>query len=275
MAERGPAPPPPPTAVRGWRLWVGIIGLLAIAVVTVMAGRWQLSRAHEKAALSARIEAARQAPPLVLAPTVSHDALLPWRDALARGAWQPGYTVLLDNRNHEGRPGYWVATPLCLASPDAPEPAAGEAVDCDTAVLVLRGWLSRGVPGAPRPDVPAPVAGAPVQGTLLTHVPRLFDLSALRPGEPAPASPLAWQAGVPSVQNLDMTELARATGLPLLPVVLEQRNDTGDGLLRDWAGPALETDKHTGYALQWFAFATIALIALGVILVKSFLNRRR
>jgi len=277
MAERGPAPPPAPDAaapLRGWRLWIGIIGLLAIAAVTLMAGRWQLSRADEKADIAARIEAARQAGPLTLAPAVAESALVPWREAVASGTWQPGHTVLLDNRNHEGRPGYWVATPLCLASPDAPEPAPDEAIDCDTAVLVLRGWLSRGTPGAPPPDLPAPVAGAPVQGILLSHVPRLFDLAALRPGEPDAQAPLSWAAGTPTVQNLTVPALAAATGLPLLPVVLEQRNDTGDGLARHWAGPALETDKHTGYALQWFSFAAIALIALGVILVKAFRRRR-
>lgn len=260
--------------MRGWRLWIGIIGLVAIAVITSLAGRWQLSRADEKADIAARVEAARQAGPLALGPTVTDDALVPWRDAVARGAWQPGYTVLLDNRNQAGRPGYWVATPLCLAGPDAPEPAPGEAVDCDAAVLVLRGWLSRGTPGEPRPAVPPPTPGAPVQGTLLSHVPRLFDLTALRPGEPAPVAPLAWGGDVPALQNLGIADLAAATGLPLLPVVLEQRNDTGDGLARDWAGPALDTDKHMGYALQWFSFAAIALIALGVLLVKACRRRR-
>ncbi len=277
MAERGPPPPPARAGdapVRGWRLWVGVIGLLVIAAVTLNAGRWQLSRATEKAELAERIEAARQSGPLALTPATQADALVPWRDAVAHGTWQPGHTILLDNRNHEGRPGYWAATPLCLTSPDAPEPPEGEAIDCDAAVLVLRGWLPRGQPGQPRPAVPAPTAGAPVQGTLLSHVPRLFDLAALSPGEASTGPVLDWTEGPPAVQNLTVDTVAAATGLPLLPVVLEQRNDTGDGLARNWAGPALETDKHTGYALQWFSFAAIALIALGVILVKAIRRRR-
>ncbi|TSH93332.1 SURF1 family protein [Verticiella sediminum] len=262
--------------MRGWRLWLALVALLAIAAVCLLAGRWQLSRSAEKTALADAMASAAAQAPLALTPAVAQGTLGAWRPATAAGAWQPGYTVLLDNRNHDGAPGRWVATPLCLGLPDAPDPAEGEAVDCDRAVLVLRGWQPRERPGEAPALPPPPVPGAPVEGRLLEHVPRLFELSALTPGEPAPAAPIVWEdERAPVLQNLTVAALADATGLPLLPMVLEQRNDTGDGLLRDWPSPVVDVAKHKGYALQWFAFAAIALIALGVIVVKAFRNRNR
>lgn len=272
--SRASSDAPGPVPLRGRRLWLAIVVLLVVAVVTIMAGRWQLSRAQEKAALGEAMARAAARPMLALTPEAGAGEFVAWRPAVAQGAWQPGYTVLLDNRNHEGAPGRWLASPLCLAqSPDAPEAGEGEAIDCDRAVLVLRGWQARERPGEPRAQPQPPTPGVPVEGRLIERIPRLFELSALAGDEATPG--LSWDAGVPVVQNLALDEYAAATGLPLLPMVLEQRNETGDGLVRDWPALAADTGKHTGYALQWFAFAAIALIALGVIVVKSLRTTRR
>lgn len=259
--------------------------LLAITgLVTVSLGQWQLSRADEKRAIAQRIQAAANLEPLVLSPSVSQDDLAEWRQAWARGTWQPGLTVYLDNRNHEGRPGYWVVTPFCLSSPDAPAEIDNEAraVDCDRALAVLRGWMPRPTPGVDGsgqavPTVPTPApepVGDVVQGRLLNHLPRLFELPALMGGAGGGLTALDWNASPVVAQNLALDDYAAASGLDFLPVVLEQGSDTGDGLLREWAGPPVDVDKHLGYALQWFSFAAIAFIALGVILVKA-LRRNR
>ena len=266
----------------GWRLWLGMLLLAITGLATVSLGQWQLSRADEKRDIAQRIQAATELEPLTLSPDVPAESLADWRKAWARGAWQPGLTVYLDNRNHDGRPGYWLVTPFCLRSPDAPAETGTEAmaVDCDRAIAVLRGWMPRPLPGADAsgkavpavlPPVPEPT-GDVVEGRLLSHLPRLYELPALMGGGDQ-RMPLDWNA-VPVVQNLTLDEYAAASGLEFLPVVLEQDNDTGDGLLREWAGPPVDVDKHLGYAMQWFSFAAIAFIALGVILVKA-LRRNR
>lgn len=263
------------TQLAGWRLWLGVLLLLAVVATTASLGRWQLSRADQKRAIVQGIAAARQQPPLALSPAATADELIEWRDAWARGAWQPGLTVFLDNRNHDGRPGFWVVTPLCLSSPDAPIEPDASAVDCDRAVAVLRGWVPRPAPGQPAPVLQDIPRYQDVQGRLLTHLPRLFELTPLMPGSASAPAPLSWDAGAPVLQNLALADYAAASGLDFLPTVLEQSNDTGDGLLREWAGPPVDVDKHRGYALQWFSFAAIALIALGVILVKVLRRPRR
>src|SRR5690606_4160170 len=89
--------------------------LLGVAVAILASlGAWQLRRADERRALQAAIEAGRAQPPLLLTPATAAAELRAWRPAQASGQWLDQYSVLLQNRNQEGRPGYWLATPLQL-----------------------------------------------------------------------------------------------------------------------------------------------------------------
>lgn len=233
--------------------------LLAVAVgVFASLGRWQLQRAEERRALAQAIEAGRQAPPVALTPGMDPGLLQPWRPARASGQWRHDLSVLLDNRNLDGRPGLWLATPLML------DAARG------TAVLVLRGWLPRPLDGGAPPAWPEPVGEQTVTGELAAHVPRLFEL----PGARGQGLPQDWPGGPPPrMQNLELDELARASGLAFLPAVLMQQGPDGDGLLRQWPLPGLDADKNVGYALQWFSFAAIAAIAWLVVAINAWRRR--
>lgn len=187
--------------------------------------------------------------------------MVAWRVAQASGAWLPQFSVLLDNRNHDGRPGYWLATPLLLDASSR------------QAVVVLRGWLPRVIQGQGDPKLPATPEGAQtVIGELSDRVPRMFELWSMGGQDPSAlprALPVAG-GSVPQVQNLPLADYARATGLNLLPVVLSQTGpagpDAADGLVRDWPQPSVDFQKNTSYAVQWFAFGLIAAIAWLVVL---------
>ncbi|MYN12740.1 SURF1 family protein [Pusillimonas sp. TS35] len=273
------------------RTLAALIVLAVMAAVFVALGNWQLRRAAERTALRASIEAGRAAAPLVLDAATPPAALQPWRPASVRGTWRPELTVLLENRNHEGRPGYWVATPLLLHAHES------------TAVLVLRGWLPRfGGPGpvgqagqpsvqqpqeasaaqrpaarsnafgaeadALRADAIAPGSGEhTIQGELLARVPRLFELASWAGGGAGLPVRLPRDNGtLPVLQNLDLADYQAATGLKLLPAVLAQTAPQDSAasstnqpvLVRDWPQPSLDADQNRGYALQWFGFAAIA-----------------
>lgn len=230
------------------RVIAALILLALVVAATVSLGRWQLQRADERRAVAAAIEAGRVQPPLALSAGMAAEQLQPWRPARASGAWRHDLTVLLDNRNQDGRPGFWVATPLML---DA---------ERGDAVLVLRGWLARPLGDTRMPDLPAPSGHLTVDGELATHVPRLFELNSDAGRLPA-GWPQGGNATPPRVQNLALPDLAAATGLHLVPAVLMQTGGNDDGLLREWPQPSIDADKNMGYALQWFGFATIAGIA--------------
>ena len=241
------------------RYTIAALLLLGIAVVILVSlGQWQLRRSDERRAILAAIEAGRKQAPVMLTPATPSDDFTPWRVAQATGAWLPQFSVLLDNRNHEGRPGYWLATPLLLDASSR------------QAVLVLRGWLPRVMPGQGDPVLPAaPQGPQTVTGEMNERVPRMFELWSLGGSDQSalPATLPAAEARIPQVQNLPLDAYARATGLNLLPVVLSQTDPhNADGLVRDWPRPPVDFQKNTSYAVQWFAFASIAAIAWLVVL---------
>ncbi|WP_233236081.1 SURF1 family protein [Bordetella sp. LUAb4] len=308
--------------------------LLALAVVVLASlGRWQLHRADERRAILAAIEGGRAQAPLTLAADTPAGQLQAWRPVQAYGRYRDDLTVVLDNRNRDGRPGYWIATPLLLeergASASMPgsrsagggaqgnaaqgDPARGNPVQSSaapTAILVLRGWMPRAAPGQPAAIAPpAPTDPRHVTGELAERVPRLFELWHFGGAavDVLPSRLPQADGKPPTVQNLDLTAYAAATGLRLLPAVLEQRDARTEALPRDergregaalprdadpsrldaatsprdadvlkqdWPQPSVDFNQNQGYALQWFGFATIAGIAFLVVAWRA-LRRRR
>lgn len=220
------------------RLVIALAAALGVAL-TARLGVWQLDRAGQKLALRAALEQAEALPAL------EGQALLPGAEALERqlhrrvqvtGRWLPQHTVYLENRQMGGRPGFFVLTPLLL--------------DDGQAVVVQRGWAPRDLLDRTRTPA-APLPPGPVQ------------LNARMAPPPARLASLGAEAEGPLRQNLDLAEQARATGLALRPYTLLQLDPSAspdDGLLRDWPRPAVDVDKHHGYAFQWFALAGLITV---------------
>lgn len=246
-----------------YRTLAALILLALLAYLFISLGNWQLRRAAERTAITQAIDAGRARPPLPLSAQTSHHDLQPWRPATATGVWRNDLTVLLENRSHQGQPGYWVSTPLMMSDRDA--------------VLVLRGWLPRytGDTGQPiAPKVPALSGQQTISGELLERVPRLFELPgwAGGGGTQLPARLPESNGSHPVVQNLDLVALSTATGLKFLPVVLAQTAPPraaasstpvgqANALVYDWPEPSQDANQNRGYALQWFGFAAIAVVA--------------
>ncbi len=251
-----------------------VLALVLLAVVggaCVTLGFWQLERAKQRQAIAADIQSGRQAAPINLnASGAQQSRFKNWTPAQAQGRWRGEFSVLLDNRNLAGRPGLWLATPLEL--------------DDGRAVLVLRGWLARPIGVQRAPVVDTPGQRQDIQGELTLHVPRLFELwtsgtvtsSALRLGTQTGSNEAAERVDTGQLlrlQNLSLEQLSEQTGLNLLPVVLLQTSASNDGLIRVWPEPSVDADKNVGYAMQWFGFATICLIALMVLVWRQRRNR--
>jgi surfeit locus 1 family protein len=229
------------------RYWLVLIAALLGIAVTVSLGRWQLSRAGQKEAMLAAIQAESLKPPIGNAallqavpgrangadgPEVRQSPYL-HRMARLRGEWAAPRTVYLDNRQMNGRPGFYVVTPLQLEG-------------TQQAIAVQRGWIPRNF-GNRSAIAAVPVAGGlvEVQGRIALPPSKLLDLGGPQTGRIR--------------QNLDMSAYALETGLQLLPLSLVQTAAAPDGLLREWPTPDFGAAKNYGYAAQWFALA--ALIA--------------
>jgi cytochrome oxidase assembly protein ShyY1 len=81
----------------------------------------------------------------------------------------------------------------------------------------------------------------------------------------------------PTVSRVDLTQLAATLGeevLPMYVLLAEQDPAQPNGLPRPAPLPELTEGPHLSYALQWFAFATIAIVGL-VVLVRRDLRDQR
>lgn len=219
------------------RRGVVLVATLAGMAVTASLGRWQLERAAQKNALAAAQAAQAALPPVTLASGDGADLADPrWlhRQARVRGRWLARHTVYLDNRQMDGRPGFYVVTPLQL--PGGPH-----------AVLVQRGWVPRDVADRTRvPPVVTPEGEVEVLGRIAPPPAKLYQFSDADSGLIR--------------QNLDRDAFSREIATPLWPVSLVQAEAGGasaDGLQRRWPQPAVDVHKHYGYAFQWFAMCAL------------------
>jgi surfeit locus 1 family protein len=218
---------------RGWAL----AAAAAACVLFVLAGNWQARRAELKRALGAELERSLKSPPVALSPSADPRALVHKRVEV-RGRFVPERSVLLDNKLRRGRAGYEVVTPLRLAG-------------SDWHVLVNRGWIAAPPSRQNLPEVRAPSTEVTLDGVALERLPQ-----ALQPGVPS---------GGALRQNLDIGAFAAETGLRLLPLVIEQRSELNDGLLREWPAPDFGVERHESYALQWYSFAALAIVLVVVL----------
>jgi surfeit locus 1 family protein len=217
---------------------VVLVAALATAAGTARLGLWQLDRAAEKQALHDARQRQRALPPLSAAELARRPDEVPaqlHRSVDLQGTWLAAHTVYLENRQMNGRPGFFAVTPLRLGD--------------GSAVLVERGWVPRDLLDRTRVAAPAPPAGAvQVQGRIAPGPGRLYEFAGAASG--------------PIRQNLDIAAFARETGLPLRPLSVVQEDGTvpaADGLLRQWSAPAAGVQKHYGYAFQWFALSALII----------------
>lgn len=218
------------------RFWLLTFATLLGMAVTASLGRWQLGRAAEKETLQAAIEAQARLPVLdavsAAAPEAAPEML--HRRALARGVWVAERTVFLDNRQMNGRPGFFVVTPLRL------EGQAG-------VLLVQRGWVPRDFEDRARvPAVVTPPGLVEIQGRLTLPPSKLYEMGTVGQGLIR--------------QNLDLASYRLETGLPLAGLTLQQTAGADDGLQRDWPQINTGVDKHYGYAFQWFGLCALMAI---------------
>lgn len=222
-----------------WPTLAAFFGIIATAAL----GNWQLGRGHDKAAMAQRVAAANRDAPIGLTGAEVRADDVEWHRVEVRGRFEPQYAVLIDNRIVRGTPGYFVITPLKIA-------------DSDRYVLVNRGWIAGTGSRTALPQVTTPEQTLRITGLATVPTKRYLELSA------AAMEGKVWQ-------NLTLDRYRAAFPVALQPVVIQQDNDTKDGLTREWSAPDLGIDKHYAYAFQWFVMAAAILIIYGVTNVRK------
>lgn len=216
--------------------WLPTLGMVLFCVLTVALGNWQRHRAADKQALAAQSAAAAKAASVELVAADADPTRLRFRTVRARGEYDSARQLFIDNKVYAGRAGYDVVAPLKLAG--------GERF-----VLVDRGWIAQRARRTELPTAAPPAGTVTVIGRANLPPQRYFELERDRG-----AGPL-WQ-------NLDVQRISAATGLELLPIIIEQTDPVtpDDGLVRDWPAPDLGADQNRSYMLQWYSFAALAVV---------------
>ena len=247
---------PPAAAEAAWRTLLVLLLALAAVALALRLGFWQLDRAAQKVALQDSLEARGHELPLGAAELARDAAAVPaqaFRRVRLAGTWAAERTVYLDNRQMDGKVGFFVVTPLRLDGGRE-------------SVLVQRGWVARNFDQRTLlPPVVTPPGRVEIEGRIAATPSRMFEFDAAASG--------------PIRQNIEVASFARETGLALLPLaVIESATilPSSDGLARDWPPPATDVQKHYGYAFQWFAIATaIAVLYAWFRIVRPRRQRRR
>ena len=215
---------PNPTVRRTRPHWLPTVAAVAGIALTAAAGNWQLDRAHEKERLQQAYDRGVAEAAVILSTAPVEAQSLLFRHIEATGEFVPRAAVLLDNKVLAGVVGYHVIMPLKIAG--SPKH-----------VLVNRGWIAAEAGRSRLPDVRTPAGSVTVVGIAVLPG-RFLELSGA-------------EAGGPVWQNLTIERYRRRMQLDIQPVVIEQQNDPGDGLVRSWSRPDFGIARHYGYAVQW------------------------
>jgi surfeit locus 1 family protein len=231
------------------RFWCVTLAAVLGVSATLALGAWQMTRAAQKIALQAAIEQREALPPAdqraVLAAAGTGE--LVHRPVVLRGTWAARHTIFLDNRQMNGKPGFYVVTPLQLEGSRA-------------AVLVERGWVQRNfLQRDALPSIDTPAGVVEVHGRMAPPPGKLYEFAGAGRG--------------PIRQNVDSAQLRAETGLALLDLAVQQTGPASEGLLREWPQAATGVEKHYGYAFQWWALS--ALIVLLYVWFQFIAPRRK
>ena len=212
--------------------WVPTVAALAAVVLFVTAGNWQHRRMLEKDALHARIVQAAAIAPVALPRDVADWNAWRFRQVALEGTYDAKRQILIDNRVHDGRVGFDVVAPLDLGD--------------GRVVLVDRGWVAGGPSRRNLPSPPVPQGNVKIAGRIDIPPQDYFEL-----GDRSAPPGRVWL-------HLDPARFAKATGVDVLPIVVEALGPNEGGLLRDWPVPASDSGRNLSYMMQWYAFAATA-----------------
>jgi surfeit locus 1 family protein len=232
------------------RWLLGHLLVLALLVLMVNLGFWQLRRLDQRRDFNARVEARTTAPVVPLDDLLAGDESpedVEFQRVTVTGRFDPKEEVLIRARVHDGVPGYEVATPLVTGD--------------GAAVVVNRGWI----PLADGERWPVRTEAAPTgEVTVTGRVHPSQERGRFGPTDPAEGS-------LSSLARVDLGRLQQQVPYDLAPVYVDQLAPAppDDGYPTPVKLPELTEGNHLSYAGQWFIFTVIAAVGWVLLIRKS------
>jgi len=257
------------------------LGILAIIIagVCIRLGLWQLDRLHERRRDNARIAVGIVGAPVDMEMVGGDSSRSRALRVRVRGDYDFDNEIVLINRSRDGAPGVHLLTPIRRAGQD-------------TAVLVNRGWVY----SADGATVDPTRWREPVAASGVAYVSWLPSTGTRQSGQRTASSAVV--SASRRVAHADRDAVARLVPYPIAPyqlILLDSTAVADAGAAYGGVGvgpmgtaeaidttrpvriplPALDEGPHKSYAIQWFAFAAIALIGTGAIARKEWAHGGR
>jgi surfeit locus 1 family protein len=213
-----------------------LAGVLLLAFLGL--GRWQWQRGVDKQLLWEQFELA---PAPVHGRPPDFDSVPRYTRVSFTAHYEPERQFLLDNRMHNGQPGYEVLTPAVLTD--------------GRRILVNRGWVAFTGYRDRLPDVSMTgIRFATVSG-------HLDDLPAagLASGRAPPDNSANWPK-VTAFPTHEELEAALGEKISRRVVLLDARVSGYGNYARAWSPPGVAPTRHFSYAIQWWGFAVVLLV---------------
>lgn len=220
--------------------------VVAMIVLMVNLGFWQLRRLDERRAANAEIVAAGRQPSVDLAAVSDGSLPLDYTPASATGVYLRQQELLVANRSFEGSSGSWLVTPLQVGN--------------GRIVAVVRGWVPRVViAGVDTRPTAAPSGEVTVEGLAFDSVGggRIATVDADE---------------LPQLSRMDLQRYEEVTGLDVVDRWLQLRSQApaqAGELPVPVPLPPLDEGPHLSYAFQWFFFSAGTVVVYWIILRRT------
>lgn len=218
------------------RIAVFVALAIVLAVLFVRLGFWQVDRLGERRARNAATAARLDQP---VTPFEQLRDSGSFRRVTVTGTPDYENEIVLTGRSRNGSPGVYILTPVR-------RPGA------DTAVIVIRGWVY--APDAATADL-----------TRWRERRTAFEgyVSTLAAAPPGASS------GGRKVRTLTRVGVRSLLPYPVAAQYVVSQDPQSDSTPARLQKPALDDGPHLIYAIQWFAFAVIALVGAGIVAFRA------
>ena len=206
--------------------------IIAILVLLISLGFWQLDRADEKRAIEDQIDSANSGD-VELIDSAEFLKDKEYYHVRLQGSYIGDKQFIYDNQIVDQISGYYVLTPFILK-------------DASKAVLINRGFI----PWSGRRDKLANID----IGEKLTEVKVQISIPVkrmeLKVSETTGDFPVL-------IQALDLDEMSTIASLDFASVVGLLNPESENGFVRQWEPYTGSIERHIGYAIQWFLMALV------------------
>lgn len=228
------------------RLKLTAITILLISILVYLS-LWQVGRAYEKQNIFHNLQKQSQAEPIQLSdlkePSLENNRYTP---ITTEGVYLNNYTILIDNQMHDHKTGYRVITPMHVPH-------------LDKWILVDRGWVATGASRAELPKIDVVFGMKKITGVINTIG------SGIVLQKDKAVEHIKWPI---VLQNLNYELITTQLHHPIYDFTLQLNEKQPGSYEYGKITYGISSEKHFGYALEWFLLALLLLTYYVVVSTK-------